>query len=89
MNEFIEILSGYVPELMTATIGGISIGTVVYLIKFIVKKLEAFRKDPGVDELKRELRTLCDQNRALCEQNEKLRRDLSELSDSVHHIYRG
>lgn len=83
----IEELMNYIPELMTMTIGGISIGTVVYLVTFIVKKLESFRKDPNVQKLVEANRSLIEANVRLHEDNEKLLKRLDVLEDDIHHIY--
>lgn len=89
MEEFIAILSQYVPELMTISIGGVSIGAVIYLVTFIFKKLETFRKDPNVAALERRVGELVDNNRSLAEQNARLEKKLEDLSADIHHIYRG
>lgn len=83
----IEELMNYIPELMTMTIGGISIGTVVYLVTFIVKKLESFRKDPNVQKLVEANRSLIETNARLHEDNEKLLKRLDVLEDDIHHMY--
>lgn len=87
MTELIEVLSNYIPELMTMTIGGISIGTVIYLVTFIFKKLESFRKDPNVEALKQENKQLIEANARLHEDNEKLLKRLDVIEDDIHHIY--
>lgn len=83
----IEELINYIPELMTMTIGGISIGTVIYLVTFIFKKLESFRKDPNVEKLVDENRNLIEINARLHEDNEKLLKRLDVIEDDIHHIY--
>ena len=81
------MIENYIPELMTMTIGGISIGTVVYLVTFIVKKLESFRKDPNVQKLVEANRSLIEANVRLHEDNEKLLKRLDVLEDDIHHMY--
>ena len=89
MQEFINVLTQYIPELASTSLGAVAIGAVVYCIKYITKRIETFRTDPAVKQLKEETKQLNDMSKRLIEENIELKQSLQDLSDSIHHIYRG